>query len=161
MLTPEQVRAAFNYDPETGILMRLSSGKVAGCKDSEGYLVAKAGARPCKTYKVHRLVWMYVKGKMPLGQIDHINRNKADNRIENLREANASENKQNMVDAPSGNKSKLLGVRVTSGGRFRADIRMPCGPKKYLGTFPTAELAHEFYCLAKAMIHPFSPEATT
>ena len=44
---------------------------------------------------VHRVVWLYHNGKLPEGEIDHINHDSSDNRIENLREVNHLDNLRN------------------------------------------------------------------
>ena len=48
-----------------------------------------------RLHKAHRLAWFYVYGSWPNDQIDHINRNKTDNRIANLREVTNKQNQQN------------------------------------------------------------------
>ena len=99
-LTAEYLRSILNYDPETGIFTRkvgsanqVKAGDVAGSINSGGYLQIKVQSR---LYRAHRLAWLYVYGTWPEGQLDHINRNRSDNRISNLREVS---NKQNMQNA--------------------------------------------------------------
>lgn len=99
-LTSEILRSVTNYDPEKGIFTwkvapkhsRIRVGDVAGCSDSKGYIVIKI---LYKMYKAHRLAWLYTQGQWPIGQVDHINRVKSDNRIANLREATNVLNGQN------------------------------------------------------------------
>lgn len=98
-LSAEQLREALNYDPETGAFTWLLSpsgpvraGSAAGSKDSRGYVCIRLGG---KAHKAHRLAWLYVNGEWPETDIDHANRNRADNRFVNLRLATKSENKQN------------------------------------------------------------------
>lgn len=79
-------------------------GGVVGCLANNGYLVASID---CKLYLVHRIVFMHVHGYMPENDIDHINRNKLDNRPCNLRESTRSCNVRNVglrVDNTSGVK---------------------------------------------------------
>lgn len=66
-------------------------GKRFGCPGSKGYRI---GTYRRKGVKEHRLVFLFHKGYLPQ-QLDHVNRNKADNRIENLRPATAAQNNQN------------------------------------------------------------------
>jgi len=69
------------------------AGSVAGCTDRDGYLKVCIKSR---FYRLHRLAWLYIYGTWPKNQIDHINRNRSDNRICNLRDVT---NQQNMCNA--------------------------------------------------------------
>lgn len=87
-LTQDLLRELFSYDPETGYLYRRhatkgydANRKIARKNDS-GYLITTING---KTYRVHHLVWMMHYG-YEVDEIDHINRVKDDNRIENLRQ---------------------------------------------------------------------------
>jgi len=89
-ITYDEVHKLFNYDPEIGIftnkIPRGSSAKkgaFAGSLNGDGYLNIQVNG---KSYKASRLAWLYVFGYFPENQIDHINRIRTDNRIENLRE---------------------------------------------------------------------------
>lgn len=68
------------------------AGKEAGTKTKIGYLTFGYGG---KLHKAHRVAWILFYGKSPSGQIDHINGNRADNRISNLREATPLMNMKN------------------------------------------------------------------
>lgn len=89
MLTQNELKQLFNYDPETGIFrwkiyrQGIKKNNIAGCKDRQGYCTIRVKG---KDYKAHRLVWLFVYGYFPENQIDHINKIKNDNRICNLRE---------------------------------------------------------------------------
>ncbi len=98
------IEDVLSYDPETGIIKwkinksRARAGEVAGCLSKNGYLVA--GVRlnrgvTGKLYYVHRLAWYLHYGKWPNLFIDHINGDKTDNRIANLREVTRSQNGHN------------------------------------------------------------------
>ena len=98
-LTVEYLRSVLHYSPETGIFTwkvrtakRIKAGDVAGSPDGRGYLSIRVCSR---THRAHRLVWLYVYGSWPKDQLDHINRNRSDNRIANLREVTNKQNGQN------------------------------------------------------------------
>ena len=148
MLTAEELREQLDYDPETGVFTRRVSnnraykiGDVAGSYDADGYRTIKIQQR---SYKAHRLAWMYVYGVWPLAQIDHINGARDDNRIANLREATCSENNRNSKKYL--NKRYAKGVDVNH-GRFRARIWVR-GKRIHLGYYNTEEEAHAAYVAA-------------
>ena len=98
MLTQEILQQHLHYNPETGIFIRLQHyqsrfiGKIAGDPDEKGYLrIGLFG----KSYKAHRLAFLYMTGVFPEHQCDHINGVKSDNRWENLRPATNAQNCRN------------------------------------------------------------------
>ena len=141
-LTAEYLRSILHYEPETGIFTwkvstsnRVKVGDVAGCLEGDGYLRIKVQSRK---YRAHRLAWLYVYGEWPSLDIDHINRNKADNRISNLREVT---NKQNMQNASkrSDNTSGHSGVSWhKDSGKWQAQIAFNYRVI-YLGLFESVE----------------------
>lgn len=154
-ITHEQLIELLDYNPLTGIFTwkkptnsGMKAGKIAGKDTSSGYRSIRIKH---KSYSAHRLAWFYVHGSMPAEFIDHINGVRYDNRIENLREANNSLNRQNLRKASKNNLSGFLGVRVRK-NRFDAKIKVN-GVMHYLGFFKTAELAHEAYLNAKRKLH--------
>lgn len=155
MLTAEQARALFDYDEETGALTFKNTGKEAGRLDRYGYRIVTIRVTFCE----HRLAWLLANGEWPKGQIDHINRDKADNRIENLRECTNAENHQNLPML-STNSSGFVGVTWNkSCSKWQAQIRAK-GKSKYLGVFSSAEEAAEAYAAAKRQLHTFHPHIT-
>ena len=104
---------------------------------SSGYLVINIGT---KQLLLHRVAWFLHHGTWPK-LIDHKNRNKADNRLLNLRDASSSVNAHNK---DASNILKTKGVRMVPSGRYAASIKYK---KKgiYLGTFDTLEEASEAY----------------
>jgi len=151
----EFARATFQYYPDTGVLIRLvhsgnaKAGSIAGCVASNGYVIIKVNGR---AYKAHRLAWLIMIGEWPVGDIDHIDRDRANNRFSNLRRATTRENTQN-VDAKSKNIAGLRGVSPHA-SKWRARIRID-NRLKLLGSFDTPELAHAAYIEAKRRLHPF------
>lgn len=143
------------YDPATGVFRwkedrrnGSKAGDVAGYVDEKGYRRIQIAGR---TYKAHRLALLIATGKEPSQQVDHVNGNKGDNRLCNLREVNNAENQQNIITARRNNKVGLRGV-VRYGKRFASHIWTPDGGK-YLGSFDTPELAHQCYLAAKSQLH--------
>lgn len=112
MITQKRLKDVLEYDADTGVFTwrfgrpKAKAGSIAGGKNWKGYwLICVDGKR----YRAHRLAWLYVYGLMPKHQIDHINHDKFDNRIENLREVTNAENHKN-VKLASNNKSGYSGV---------------------------------------------------
>ena len=106
----EKVKSLLDYDPCTGVFTwkvtkrRMVKGAVAGFMTSTGY------KRICilgHELKAHRLAWFYVYGCWPDGELDHINRNRIDNKISNLRNASRSVNSHNRSCI---NKTGHLGI---------------------------------------------------
>jgi hypothetical protein len=148
MITQDELKQVLSYDSETGVLTRIRTGEKAGSIDKYGYLCIGVGK---KVYKAHRLAWLYFYGTFPNGQIDHINQNKTDNRIENLRIVTNSENCQNIKQPRSDNKLKTKGVIIKS-KKFYAQIQVR-GKKISLGYYHTIEEAAAVYQEAKSRLH--------
>ena len=151
----ERVRDLLNYDAQTGeFTWRYTRQGVpagpAGSYSGNGYLYITIDLQK---YSAHRLAWLYVHGKWPNDQIDHINGNRADNRLINLREVTGAVNNQNQRRARTDNKScGLLGVSKNR-DKWRARIWLG-GVERCLGSFPTPEEAHKAYLKAKRKLHP-------
>jgi hypothetical protein len=153
-ITAAQLREVLDYAPETGVFTNRAerfgsvAGKVTGTPSRYGYLHVKVFGR---TYRAHRLVWLYVHGTSPQGQIDHINGDRSDNRIANLRDVSAGANSENKRQATARNRSGFLGVNFAA-GKWVAQI-CTGGKDCYLGRFDTPEKAHEAYLSAKRKLH--------
>lgn len=147
MVTQELLHKLFRYEPETGNFIRLVAtsnsihiGDVAGCL-SGGYITISVLNRK---RMAHRLVWIYMYGKYPPECIDHINGDRADNRLVNLREATYQENNRNMGIKPR-NKCGYKGVYFNKSlNKFIAQCTIKSGVK-YLGCYKTAEEASVVY----------------
>ena len=151
------------YDEKTGIFYwrdvdivgGKARGKQAGTVNSKGYIiinVKKDGKQ--SQFRAHRLAWLFVNGHFPEIGIDHINGDKLDNRMENLREASILENGQNRRKASSHNKLGVLGVRVDKYGKYIASIRVN-GKVKFIGRFNEIAKASDAYIQAKRELHSF------
>lgn len=99
----------------------------------------------------HRIAWALQHGEWPQGEIDHINGDRQDNRIENLRDVPSFVNKQNLRSATKRNRLGILGVHARR-GKFRAFISVD-GAVRALGTFHSAIEAHAAYLAAKRAGH--------
>lgn len=152
-----RLRECLFYDPETGVFIwqvvrsggRAKPGVQAGAKPNVyGYI--KIGIDG-QWYPAHRLAWFYVYGEWPKKFIDHIDGQKTNNRIKNLRDVSTSVNMQNRKIAPSHSVTGLLGA-TPSRGRFQSTIKDGDG-HKFLGRFDTAEEAHQVYLTAKRKMH--------
>ena len=112
MLTQERLREILYYNGKFGIFVwkesrgRVKAGDIAGTNDHELYRLIRIDS---KFYKAHRLVFLYLYGRMPLHQVDHINGNPSDNRLKNLREVDNQENHKN-IKIGTRNKSGIIGV---------------------------------------------------
>jgi HNH endonuclease/AP2 domain len=126
------------------------SGKQAFTfKDKNGYL---SGRIFSKGYLAHRVIWTLHCGGWPSDKIDHINGDPSDNRIANLREASDSQNNYNRGKALT-NSTGYKGVYLHKpSGRWFSQIGVS-KRVKYLGYFPTPELAHAAYCEAAIKFH--------
>lgn len=111
---------------------------------THGYATSGAGK---EQVLLHRLV---IKANST-EQVDHINRNKLDNRIENLRLCNASQNMMNK-EKPLASQNKYKGICLTRTGKWKAQINKN-GKAIYLGLFESAELAARAYDTAAKTIH--------
>lgn len=101
-----------------------------------------------KYYKAHRVVYYLHHGKWPDGEIDHIDGNRKNNLIANLRDATKSQNIQNKKNC----KGFWFDKRH---GKYLARIRVPGEDRQeYLGWFDTAEEATDAYYRAKKELHP-------
>lgn len=150
-----ELRRILHYNKKTGEFTnritrhsRAVAGTVAGAYKTGGYLQIQILN---SVYLSHRLAWFYVYGEWPVGQIDHINGTRDDNRLCNLRVVTPQQNKQNQRKAQANNKSGFLGVtKVVK--KWRANIGIG-DAKVHLGYFSSPEKAHAAYVKAKRENH--------
>jgi len=152
------LRQAVLYNPETGVLLwkarpvghfksaraqTLWNARFAGRRAfnhlrADGY---RCGLFNRKTFFAHRVAWFLSYGEWPSDQIDHINRNKSDQRLSNLRAATAQQNACNRVYQSA---TGFRGVTKRASGKYQA-ICGPRGKRKSLGDFATPEEAARAY----------------
>ena len=155
-VTADELRKMLDYNEETGAFIwkirpskAVQIGTIAGCTEKRiGYITIGIKG---KIYKAHRLAWLYTHGVWPDGLIDHINGNKADNRIFNLRNVLADGNSQNVRKPNRRNKSGFMGV-ISFQNKWRASMSVN-GKSKWLGDYSTPEEAHQIYLEAKRKYH--------
>ena len=145
-LSRERLCELLEVDTENGIFIwrntmggKAQKGQQAGSKQKIGYVLIRLDK---KDYYAHRLMWLYVYGAIPLLQIDHINRNKEDNRPSNLRLATQKQNSENLF-RPKQNTSGFRGVRFEA--RLKSKPWSACitnnYKQKHLGYYETMEEA--------------------
>lgn len=155
-LPPSRLVEIVSYDPETGDFhwrdrpecskswnTRYAGSKIV-CPAKSGYLMLGYTAfGKSANYLLHRAAIAYVTGVWPDGDVDHINGDKCDNRLSNLRVATSKQNHMNVhkVKSPCGFKGVF---RHPDTGRYRATIRKD-GKNTYLGYFATPEEAARAY----------------
>jgi len=158
MITHAQVLEAFEYRDGNLIWRKCKKsehlGKPAGylhSKHSRYWSIQING----RSYLAHRLIWFYHTGQWPTNDIDHIDQNKLNNCIENLRECTRAENMQNKSKRPE--KNPYTGVsKPNKSGKYEAYIGIN-RQRIYLGVFNTAEAARDAYLAAKRIHHTFNP----
>lgn len=153
----DRLKDVLFYEEETGLFRRLKdsgsrtkAGDIAGGLDRNGHVRIYVDGQ---IYAAHRLAWLYMYGSMPCGVIDHMDGNRSNNAISNLRDVSMSVNQQNQRKPHSRGTTGFLGVTFNKRrGKFMAQI----GTKTkhiYLGLYETAEEASEAYLKAKRSIH--------
>lgn len=158
VIRADEVRALLNYDPENGSFTWVPArkgtrgrGQEAGTVNSNGYVQICIGGR---IHLAHRLAWLYVHGEYPPTglQIDHINGDRSDNRITNLRLAT---NGQNMANRriQKHNTSGVKGVCwFKPYGKWRVRVK-DNGRERHIGYFDRIEDAAAAYREAAAKYH--------
>lgn len=142
----EEIDRAFAYNSSTGEFTRKIStarctkvGEVAGHKNAQGYIIIKyLGA----AYKAHRLAWLIYHKSWPKYDIEHIDGNKSNNSISNLRDVSRSTNSLN-TKYTSKNTSGYRGVSPHN-GKWRARLTLK-GVQHIIGTYDTPEEASIAY----------------
>lgn len=148
----DYLKTRLHYDPKSGRFRWLFcpdrekrwntryAGRTAGTVDKlYGYVLITLDG---KTYRAHRLAWLYMTGEWPPGEVDHRNRKRDENWWDNLRLATSQQQSFNSGVKRS-NTLGVVGVK-RRGNRYHAEIRVD-GRKTYLGSFATKEEAGAAY----------------
>lgn len=126
MVTQDRLKELFTYYAQTGEFVRnvgrkgVAKGSVAGTTNQHfGYIQINIDG---KTYKAHRLAYLYMLGKWPEEEVDHIDGDRVNNRWANLRDVTRGENARNLARR-SDNTSGQVGVGFhTKRNQWRARI---------------------------------------
>ena len=145
MIDLEYARSILSYDPKTGLFTRIKTtkgkakiGTNAGSK-CHGYILI--GLRD-KKVRAHNLAWLFYYGVEQDGMLDHINHNRSDNRIENLRIASRLENNKN-TSLRKDNTSGFCGVYFRNDSKkWQVEISIN-GKRTKIGAFHKKEDAIE------------------
>lgn len=160
ILTQQRLHELLKYDPETGVFTyacarpKVRVGAVAGHTHAgHGYRQIKLDGR---LYLAHRLAWLYVHGCWPSDMLDHIDRDRTNNRLLNLRESNRFLNRQNSL-TPCNSTSGIKGVTWNRTlGKWHA--RIGFGNKRHhVGWFSSAEEAALARAAAEKQMHIHRP----
>lgn len=157
-LTYEEASRFLAYDKDSGNIEWIcnkgvrKSGDAAGRIGRDGYLWTTFNGHK---FANHRLAWLLTHGKFPEEHLDHINQDKTDNRLQNLRECTHAENCQNRESYQTCQWG-YAGVRLAR-NKYKAVITI--GRKaKSIGVWNTPEEAHAVYLAVKGALHPFSKQ---
>ena len=147
-MSSDELKQILSYDKNTGhfswLIKKNGMKDTVGTVNSDGYICIGING---KIYKSHRLAWLYTYGVLPKGVIDHINGDKSDNRISNLRDVSSKINSQNMRRSKSNNSvSTIPGVYQEKRSlRYRVKLNIN-GKQKCFGNYITKEEA-EAVCI--------------
>ena len=139
VLTQEILKKHLRYNPLTGKFIRLKNGRNGYFKIGDNPVKPCSDGRQrisllCERYRVHRLVFLYMTGKFPVYEVDHINGIQSDNSWSNLRDVKHIHNMRNQK-LPTHNTSGRIGVWFDKErNKWAAEISI-LRKKRFLGRF--------------------------
>ena len=138
------IEKGFNYNKETGEIYGMRKNILK--KKTNGYIRIQISYKPKIELSGHHFAWYCVYGNVDFEMLDHINRNRSDNRISNLRKSNTQKNafNKNVKGYSWCKKSK----------KWKSQIKLN-SKQIHLGSFNTEEEAKQAYLLAKEKYHQF------
>lgn len=126
-----------NFSYDNGVITRTDRKNSDGSLDAYGYLIFKVKG---KQFKAHRIAWLLNYGSFPEKELDHINRIKTDNRIENLRESNRKQQMHNIYRKPN-KDTGIVGIYLDKTKGLKKNFAFSFEGKTY-----------RFYSLEEAII---------
>lgn len=148
-----ELRALYRFDGETGLFTSIRCpARRVGTVRRDGYIAINVAGAP---RLAHRLAWLYAYGDWPLSFIDHMNGDRTDNRLSNLRDVPRQVNNENSAVPRSNRKhSKLVGAYLDT-RRSKWFSLITCNKKpRFLGYFDSDLEASQAYMAAKRQLHP-------
>lgn len=150
-LTQARLQELMTYDPETGIFTRIKPAGPKKAGSTVGWLDVDHGYMRCSVdhviYQQHRLAWLYMTGEWPPAQIDHIDRNRSNNRWSNLRCVTSQQNAFNR-----GNPRGYRYVPSKPTKPYQVYVKVN-GKSIYISSHKCPLLAHLAYLDAKEELH--------
>ena len=154
--TEDQIHKKLVYFPDTGGVewnenaIHISrKGKRAGMLSEQGYYRISVNG---KLLFAHRIAWFLYHGQWPLWEIDHIDGDRTNNKIENLRDVSKNINQWNRK-ARKSNTTGFVGVSFSKlHNKYRAQIQVR-GKNKHVGLYMSPEEAYVAYCEKKRELH--------
>lgn len=154
ILTQEYLKSIILYEPLTGMFIWRykeacpsfkRGGRISNCVEKDGYIQIRISG---KSFKAHRLAFLYITGEWPKEQVDHINGIRRDNRWCNIRECTPRENMFNMRACVDG---KIKGIRKKNKS-YEVTLRIN-GIPTYLGSYKNLEDAVKTIRAAREKYH--------
>lgn len=157
-LTAERLHELLDYDPLTGIFIWTTTRSGMAVRGSIAGTVGRQGHRRIAIddvrYMAHRLAWLYVHGTWPPSDLDHENQDPDDNRIDNLRPATSTENRENVTPAQRNNRVSRVRNVYPARDKWKVMI-MSGGVSNYFGIYPTIAEAEAVALAEKSRLHTF------
>lgn len=133
----KEFKRCFNYNPTTGEVRRNGSNKLTGSVGKKGYLQLSLNGT---LYMATHVIWVIMTGQFPANTVDHKDRNKLNNKWDNLSDATMLRQSYNRPERA--NKTGLYGVTKVYNGKYQAKVTK-AGQTIYLGSFDSPQEAHQ------------------